>query len=519
MCSYIPSADGRGTLEVLSLNENGLSIVSVRRNPFGTNSSDWIEKVFGSQAYIGERTPNMTAPRETFRSQFQLPLHAQRPVCSIELLGFVRLGPPPFLGRFRGTLVSGEASLQIENSTVPWSCFYRANFESWRTSPTLALSVVYFCPVPQNIDCNQLQEMDISSRAVGHLSMTTHNRTWDADFEAAAIAGPPVPRPNDYGLGNVIISQPTACLAIPYATSHDNKKIVNDALVFEWVRYYATLGFNVMIYDKNGAHRDAIYTDAYGLSQKQHGRDWLNNVDYHPYTVFGLLTKDHTDLKYDNTKFGNDIVFLDDDKTATLTHCRFEAKTLYNSDNVLVADFDEFLHCPSAALNYESQRSYMNTLMATYRGKEIDELVFLQVWVAANLHDGKYVSILDCVRDHVNRTVSIIDCYGGFKHNNGGFFVGKSIQLGHKCPVTNFHNSCHSSDCICTSAYSGLHSLMKTMGLHDRCYFLHLSTNPNEYVSHPPSNETLLYMAGHKSELTQILENIEATVVPNRYRT
>ena len=448
----------------------------------------------------------MTEPLATFRSQFQLPLHAQQPLCSIELLGFVRLGPAaPFQGKYRQTLITGEASLHIENSTVPWSCFYRPTFETWRKTPTLAISIVFFCPVPPNVDCTQLQEMNISSRAAGHLSMTTHNTTWDAIFEGAAIIAPPPSKEKVVGLGTFILPQPTACLAITYETSHEKKKEVNGALVYEWVRYYATLGFNVMIYDKNGANRNSIYTGKYGLSQNQHGRDWLKKVDYHPYTVFGLISGDNSNLKYDNTKFKSDILFLDDDKTATLTHCRFEASTLYGSDNVLVADFDEFLYCPSAALNFASQQSYMNTLMATYRAEKVDELVFLQLWVVPNLHKGKYGNLMDCLTDHVNRTISIIECFGGIKHNNGVFFVGKSIHLGHKCPVTNFHNSCHSSDCICVSAYSGVHSTMMTMPHSDRCYFIHLSTNPKEYSKFPVSNETTLYVESHESELTQIL--------------
>ena len=112
---------------------------------------------------------------------------------------------------------------------------------------------------------------------------------------------------------------------------------------------------------------------------------------------------------------------------------------------------------------------------------------------------------MDCLSDHVNQTVSIIDCFGGFKHNHGIFFVGKSIHLGHKCPVTNFHNSCHSSDCLCISAYAGPHNLMKTMPHADRCYFIHLSTNPKEYSRYAISNETTLYMDNNPSELTQIL--------------
>ena len=389
--------------------------MSFRRNPLGTNTSEWIDKIFGSQAYIGSRTPNMTVPLETFRSQFQLPLHAQQPLCSIELLGFVRLGTAaPFLGNLRQTLIAGEAPLRIENSTVPWSCFYRPAFESWRRSPSLAI-IVFFCPVPEIIDCSQLQEMDTSHKVVGHLSMTTHNTTWDANIETKAIAQPGPSNEPKVGLGQFILAQPTACLAITYVTSHERKREINGALMFEWVRYYATLGFNVMVYDKNGANRNSIFTDKYGMSQNQHGRDWLKRVDYHPYTVFGLLTGDNSNLKYDNTKFKDDILFLDDDKTATLTHCRFEASALHASDNVLVADFDEFLYCPSAALNFASQQSYINSLMTTYRTEKVDELVFLQMWVTANLYKGKYSTLLDCLSDHVNRTASIIDCFGGFQ--------------------------------------------------------------------------------------------------------
>ena len=349
--------------------------------------------------------------------------------------------------------------------------------------------------------------------------MTTHNTTWVATFETKA-AVKIIHRPHrkkrekSGSLGKISLSQPTACLAITYETSNERKREVNGAMVFEWVRYYATLGFNVMLYDKNGEHQSSIFTDAYGLSQNQQGnRDWLKRVDYHPYTIFGLLTGEKSNLKYDNTNVNHqDMIFLDDDKTATLTHCRFEASALHGSDNVLVADFDEFLYCPSAKVNFASQFSYMNLLMTSYRTEHVDELIFLQTWVAANLNKGKYSTLMDCLVDHVNHTSSIINCFGGFKHNNGMFFVGKSISLGHKCPMTNFHNSCHSSTCLCTSAYAGAHSLMKCIPQNERCYFIHLSTNPQEYSKYPVSNETLLYMENNESELQQMLNAKDDTV-------
>ena len=464
----------------------------------------------------------MTEPQEMFRSQFQLPSHAQNPSCSIELLGFVTVEASPFQplqATYRQeTLIIGEAPLKIENSNVPWTCFFRPTFDSWRPSPRLAIAIVFFCPVPENVDCNQLREMDSSHKLVGNLSMTTHNTTWVATFETKAVVKinhrASRKKKENGGLGKVSLSQPTACLAITYETSNERKREVNGAMVFEWVRYYATLGFNVMLYDKNGEHQSSIFTDAYGLSQNQQGnRDWLKRVDYHPYTIFGLLTGEKSNLKYDNTNVNHqDMIFLDDDKTATLTHCRFEASALHGSDNVLVADFDEFLYCPSAKVNFASQFSYMNLLMTSYRTEQVDELIFLQIWVAANLNKGKYSTLMDCLIDHVNHTSSIINCFGGFNHNNGMFFVGKSISLGHKCPMTNFHNSCHSSTCLCTSAYAGAHSLMKCIPQNERCYFIHLSTNPQEYSKYPVSNETLLYMENNDSELQQMLNAKDDTI-------
>ena len=444
-----------------------------------------------------------------FRSQFQLPPYAQNSSCSIELLGFVSVELPPFqrdqIHNQKEKLIIGEAPLRIEKSSVPWSCFFRPTFDSLRPPVLVAIPIVFFCPVPENVDCNQLREMDTSHKLVAKLTMTTHNTTYEATFETKAVV-----KHSQGALGEekkkdrISLPRPTACLAIPYETSHERKREVNGAMVFEWVRYYATLGFNVMIYDKNGEHHRSIFSDAYGLSQNQQGnRDWLKRVDYHSYTIFGLF-QENSKLKFDNTNDKLDIKPLDDDKTATLTLCRFEASALHGSDNVLVSDFDEFLYCPSAKATFASQSSYMNLLLTSYRAEQIDELTFFQIWVVPNLNKGKYNTIMNCLVDHVNSKSSIINCYGGFKHNIGLFFLGKSISLGHKCPMTNYHNSCSSSTCLCTPAYSGSHSSMN-IRLHDRCYFIHLSTNPRDYTKYPVSNETLSYMENNDSELKQIL--------------
>ena len=47
--------------------------------------------------------------------------------------------------------------------------------------------------------------------------------------------------------------------------------------------------------------------------------------------------------------------FADNDKTDTLTWCRFDARTQYGLTDILVVDYDEFIYCPRAKASFSAQ--------------------------------------------------------------------------------------------------------------------------------------------------------------------
>jgi hypothetical protein len=78
----------------------------------------------------------------------------------------------------------------------------------------------------------------------------------------------------------------------------------------------------------------------------------------------------------------------DNDKVNTLTHCRFEARSLFNTDKVLVVDFDEFLYC-KGALSHEpdgntahGQASYIQKVMSERKKEGVQQLLIRQRVVA-----------------------------------------------------------------------------------------------------------------------------------------
>lgn len=129
-----------------------------------------------------------------------------------------------------------------------------------------------------------------------------------------------------------------ACLIIPYTSTDTQKSIANGAMLLEWIRYHAQLGFKLIIYDRDGANEEHIYRSQYGAKQRirvpKEGK-----LVYHPYTIRGLLDSSRKGMRYDNTDAGFDQNETDPrrssfeaqghDKVMTLTHCRFEAKAVY----------------------------------------------------------------------------------------------------------------------------------------------------------------------------------------------
>ena len=279
-----------------------------------------MERLFGPKAIFNvsedEGGPNLPELREMFRNAFHLKFPVKKPACSMELLGFVRIDeeePFTLLSRLKPTLFVGEVLVVMNESAEKWTCMYRSMTENWRNSYSY----------------------------------------WPIFFY-----------------------------------SDSRKKIVSGATTFEWIRYYSLFGFKVFVYDSNGANRKAIFNSPYGQSQKQQGKGWTSNVVYHPFTVMGLLRK-HKEKEVAefnpelpvgatvNEDHHNALEGFDSDEVATLTHCRFQMSSLGGYDNVLVADYDEFLYCPSAATNFRSQRHFTQSLITKYRDRGIGAIIFV----------------------------------------------------------------------------------------------------------------------------------------------
>ena len=91
------------------------------------------------------------------------------------------------------------------------------------------------------------------------------------------------------------------------------------------------------------------------------------------------------------------------------------------------------------------------------------------------------------------------------EYNLGFSFIGKSLHLGHKCPLTDFHSSCQSSDCECTSIYPGFHDSHALMPYEDRCYLIHLTTDPTDYTYRNVTDDVRTKIENATSELSSII--------------
>lgn len=101
-----------------------------------------------------------------------------------------------------------------------------------------------------------------------------------------------------------------------------------------------------------------------------------------------------------------------------------------------MADFDEFLYCPVAGPTASQQAIYVANYMDTYRAQSFDQITIPQRYVA-NLTE----SPRDCVIEQVRVNSSVLNCFGPYEFYMGGHSI-KSIHLGHKCPLTGYHQSC-----------------------------------------------------------------------------
>ena len=484
---------------------------------------------------------------EHFKSRFSLPHYAIWPSCSFELLGFVKVNESGYFNsKIRREVFVGDASLQIKRKSVLWKCFYRVVFENWRkdtkNSEPNFWSVLIYCPAPNIQACRQLnrklsdediqnngspslksedgiiamqvpfkkniiwkayfsskpftiddgQREDVRDNSLGmHLSPSRKN---DLDSHNKNLRSIPkeVSQSGFHWKGEKNILSSAVCLSIPYTSTDIEKATANGAILLEWIRYYAVLGFKVLIYDRDGANSHHIFGSKYGESQKI--RIPKGRLVYHPYTIRGILDPSSKGLHYDNTETilqnedGEDNLRLGryesqgHDKVQTLTHCRFEAKALYGIENVLVVDFDEFLYCPVVAATAKAQSGWINQYFMHMKNLGVSQIEFTQRFVG-----NKTLSPRNCVIDKTKRGESIFDCFGTYFVYNGAHSI-KSMHLDHSCPLTGYHAACPSNtiprshDCLCTSILMKSNNWKPYEHRKGReCAVVHLSTNNDNY--------------------------------------
>lgn len=460
-----PSVDE--TLQSIIANSRELTITSFLYNPTSAYSA-WVDHVFGSKSvFYGDKfVPNVLGEvplsEEEVRNRFTnisdtfaLPDYALWPPCSIELLGYVPLDiQKPFMaGTGRDKPIFGNGVVHISNSILneSWNCFYRPNYENWRTEQQVSApnywAVIFYCPA-QNAEtsCANMEKLYFEEKTrLITVDMNLEHGNWKTSFSANVVSKDTVAIRTSRSMKIPL----AICTVIPYTSTDTDKVAANGALLIEWIKYHAMLGMKVIIYDRDGANREHIFSSAYAKSQGIN----INKLDlvYHNYTIRGLLDSSRKGMHYDNTEAAMDSKNKTEavdrlgryqsqghDKTLTLTHCRFEAKALYGLDNVMISDFDEFFYCSAAVATKESQRQFLKRYLEYHRRAGVQQLMFPQRLVLPT-----EASARDCVVEKVKQGRSLYDCFTPFEFYMGGH-SSKSVHLGHTCPLTGYHQACPS---------------------------------------------------------------------------
>jgi hypothetical protein len=463
------------------------------------------------------------------RNVYEQLIHISPPQCSLQMLGFLNCSHftnsldrrGPYVGISRLKFISPAPRTDIE-----WQCLYRGLYENWRFESKYAAphyrTIALYCysknqytqsasgTSSSDQSCADLQTLVQSSgRGSGsgsgsgyikaRLSMPPlrngSTALWTEPFD---IIAPAMSQPQQ---SLAVAPQPPSthdvaiCLVVPYTSSEAGKRDVNNAMIAEWIRYYQLLGMTIIIYDRDGANEQAIFSSsAYRIANNipvpfaigsaagssKGKEDRSRGVYYYNYTIRGLLDPSRKHMKYDNTEpwaaAGADYAAYagrksrfesqGHDKVLTNSHCRFEVMSQFARQQqqltqqsrqsvdaprlpkyVMVADFDEFLFCPSASSNILALKQYLSALLQREEQGRVQQLLFQQRQTL-NITE----SPTDCMSDVIaNANIiargqkqiairkrgrsSLFQCFAANQFYMGGHSV-KAVYLDHSCPLT-----------------------------------------------------------------------------------
>jgi hypothetical protein len=324
------------SLADLIIDNSSLSITSFQFNPY-SNPSEWIDRIFGAKSIFYDKrdpvkilsekplTDEEISDRFTAaRKVFNLPSISEFPACSIEILAYGLIDvshPLSKHARLQGPSY-GNALLRLLKAQRSVLCYYRGLYENWRRESQLADTsywpVAIYCPIINETTCKKVREHNGPHHAQFQpvkLVLYLENTKWTAQFRGRlnsknkAILVPTTvymkaetKRAMD-SIANRLHTYDSprigVCLAIPYTSNDEQKRVVNSAILIDWIRYYSKLNFLIMIYDRDAANYESVFNNPrYKLPKEL----IQTNIAYHNYTISGLLSPEDKGMQYDNSE-------------------------------------------------------------------------------------------------------------------------------------------------------------------------------------------------------------------------
>ena len=548
-CLSTPTSDYQ--LNKIFTNSSALSVSSFS---FAENltTSKWVEHIFGSKSVYWrdlKRDDSIqfieSARSNVLKSEWISNLTSKSNAsCSITMLGFVRLerfAPFRHIDRLEKDPPIGRAELRshyhanhdvnlAEAVESAWLCHYRAlytNLRSFEDSPDSFWAVMLYCPNSNEPgkgkqQCSSFKERHRDNTSVNHtvtmylrqgVELCTDISTIKASTFRPVMKQDCSASPNDGWQSPIAV-----CTAWPFASSNPEKVPINQALIYEFVRYYANLGMTIFVYDRDGAGMNGVLDGPYARANPQKGRFFHSiqqRLIYHNYTMHGLLMPEE-----DNASFSHNIWRTDSDKDLTYTQCRFQALTQYGIERVVVVDFDEFLFCKGVPPSPFEQSRFLNGYLQTLESRGTEQIMFGKTTVAARVRSSPFsatattpATVEECMHRAINnsaalarrdylrresrnpqeRSTSLFDCFASIDHIDSIPNI-KSIHLQYTCPFTSMHQACGGCpppggrtgngsifcspeemtywwyDCTCDTVAVG------------RCDFVHLSVMAEKYT-------------------------------------
>ena len=376
-------------------------------NPPLQQPSEWIDYILGNLS-ITREGPALEHISRKGPPEGYLPTLTNQTSCSVEILGFTPISTN--LQQYaseqnKGSLYFKDASFHMyehkSGLVFKANCLYRVTgFNGYFDSFTDYLFV--YCPMTKDI-CAKFTGITKKTQSTNARLIIKMNKL---DIETA------------FKINNVGSSRKRTkkeekgkelglCLVKTYHEIEENiTHTINSAIFLESIRYYTNLGFRIAVYDRDGVNRQLLYgpPSPYAISQNISNELLLSRVDYYPFSIFQTTNLPRQKLalplnlnfsKINMSSIENNITtrdlvlkITDDDKSATLTHCRFELNALYGISDVLVVDPDEFLYFQRRrnsssngthnGLTYKSQAKELRSYMESKRKEGYGQLNFHQ---------------------------------------------------------------------------------------------------------------------------------------------